>query len=150
MILDFDKSERTAIRTLIEQKAADGIPNLVLAGSNLDPDGDGLVEALGRYQDLADHNRPYLGVSANTKVSGTEEVVGVDTSGGAVTVTLDSALLASGRFIDVVDVGGSAGTNSITVDTEGTETIDGGTSTAIASNYGQLRLFSDGNNWFTR
>lgn len=122
---------------------------LHLSGTDVDPDRDGLVEALGTYQELADRLREYNGpLTANTLISGTEEVVGVDTSGAAVTVTLATALLASGREIVLKDVGGAAATNAITVDTEGTATIDGATSVSIASNYGAVKLVSDGSNWF--
>jgi len=51
--------------------------------------------------------------------------------------------------VKVKDVGGAAGTNAITVDTEGTENIDGGASVTISADYGKVRVFSDGNNWFT-
>jgi len=74
----------------------------------------------------------------------------VDTSGNAVTVTLASAAAEDGAEVVVKDEGGNAGTNAITVATEGGETVDGAVDATIGSNYGVLRLYSDGSNWFTR
>lgn len=76
-------------------------------------------------------------------------IVPVDTSGSTVTITLASAAVAEGAQLVVTDEQGNAGTNAITVDTEGSETIDGATSQSVGSNYGELRLYSDGNNWYT-
>ena len=78
-----------------------------------------------------------------------EEVVQVDTSGGSVTITLASADVSLGNFIQVQDVGGEANTNAITVDTESGEAIDGGTSTTLETDYGAKILISDGSQWYT-
>jgi hypothetical protein len=74
----------------------------------------------------------------------------VDTSGNTVTVTLASAMAEDGAEVVIKDEGGNAGTNAVTIDTEGGETIDGSASITIASNYGVQRLYSDGTNWFKR
>lgn len=78
-----------------------------------------------------------------------EEVIYVDTSGGAVTVTLASADVADGNQITIIDSGGSSGTNNITIDTEGTETIDGSSSITIENDSSARTVSSDGTNWFT-
>ncbi len=70
-----------------------------------------------------------------------------DTSVGR-TVTLASATVAGGRVVIVKDVSGGAGTNNISVVTEGAETIDGAASVVINTNYGYRVLYSDGANWF--
>lgn len=86
-------------------------------------------------------------------VTSGEEVVLVDSSAGAVTVQLATADLSGSasraNFIQVIDVGGNAETNNVTVETEGTETIDGETSKTIRTDYGSLNFASDGSNWFT-
>ena len=87
-------------------------------------------------------------VNADYTTSG-DTIVGVDSSGGAVTVRLSSSDAQAGRVVIVKDEGGKAGTNNITITTEGGETIDGGASVTISSNYGVVRLYSDGSNWFT-
>ena len=89
-------------------------------------------------------------ITTNTTVSDAGRIYPVDTGGGAVTVTLASAMVAEGVHVTVNDEGGAAGTNAVTIATEGSETIDGATSQSIGSNYGTLSLYSDGTNWYTK
>lgn len=89
-------------------------------------------------------------VTSNTTLSDQGVIQPVDTSGNAVTVTLASAMAEDGAEVLIKDEGGNAATNAVTVDTEGSESIDGATSQSIASNYGVLRLYSDGSNWYSR
>lgn len=77
-----------------------------------------------------------------------EEYVPVDSSGGAFTVTLASADAEDGNEITVQDVAGAAQSNNVTVATEGSETIDGGSSYTLDVNYGSVTFISDGTNWF--
>lgn len=77
-----------------------------------------------------------------------EEYVPVDPSGtGGLTITLASADAASGNEMVVKDVGDTASANPITVNTEGTETIDGDTSIDIDVDGGVLHVVGDGTNW---
>jgi hypothetical protein len=80
-----------------------------------------------------------------------EDTIQVDTSSGAVTVTLASADVTSGREIKVVDTGLNAGTNNITINTEGSETINPGanSSISIAIDGGYESFWTDGSNWFS-
>lgn len=74
-------------------------------------------------------------------------VVKVDTSGGAVEVDLPSAANMLGRTVTVYRDG--TGTNAITIDQDGTETING-SATALATLDAQhdvVVLVSDGTNW---
>lgn len=87
-------------------------------------------------------------VTSNYTTSG-EQVIFADTSSGSLTVTLASADLLDGNEIVIADSGGSASTNSITVNTESGETIDGQSSIEINSEYGAQRISSDGSNWYT-
>lgn len=50
----------------------------------------------------------------------------------------------------VNDESGGAGTNNITISTEGLATIDGAATIKITADYGTLRLYSNGTNLFTR
>ncbi len=75
--------------------------------------------------------------------------IAVTDTSSARTVTLLSATVAEGRTITIKDESGLAGTNSITIATEGSETIDGSATLVISSNYGVARLISDGTDWFT-
>jgi len=70
-----------------------------------------------------------------------------DTSSSGFTLTLSSADAADGREI-TIKVNGA---NTLTIDTEGSETIDGSTSTTISSDDGSLHLIYnvDNTDWET-
>lgn len=72
----------------------------------------------------------------------------VDSSVSSINLTIASSSLAAGKEIFFKDSTGSANTNNIVVQTEGSETIDGQSSFTIASNYTSISLISDGTNWF--
>ena len=67
-------------------------------------------------------------------------------TGTAVTVTLPSAV--TNAAIVFKDSTGTAATNNVTINRADSATIDGATSQAISSNYGSMKLISDGTNWF--
>lgn len=77
-------------------------------------------------------------------------VIGITSTASARTVTLPKASkIKQGQMVIVKDESGAAGTNNITVDGDGSETIDGSATKVISSNYGVLRIYSNGSNWFT-
>jgi len=86
-------------------------------------------------------------VSSNITTTG-ERTIFADVSGGALTITLASADVYEGKAISIKDSTGNAGTNAITVATEGTETIDGNASITLDANNESVNLRSDGTNWF--
>lgn len=73
----------------------------------------------------------------------------VDTS-AARTLTLPLAnAVAAGRIFFFKDTDGTANTNPITLLRQGSDLIDGGTSTVMNSNYGLVKVVGDGvSNWF--
>jgi hypothetical protein len=62
-------------------------------------------------------------------------------------VTLSSPDASSGKIVRVKDATGSVGSNSVTIDTEGSEMIDGSSSISLNTDYGVKQLQSDGTNW---
>jgi len=72
----------------------------------------------------------------------------VDSSSSELTLTLATSSMTNGKQIVFKDSTGSTSTNTITVQTEGSETIDGDTSFTIASDYTSITIVSDGNNWY--
>lgn len=71
------------------------------------------------------------------------------TATGAVTsLTLKTDQVVAGRSVIIKDAGGNSATNNITIDTEGSETIDGEDTLVLSSNYSAVNLYSDGTNWF--
>lgn len=69
-----------------------------------------------------------------------------DASGGAITVNLPAASGAAGVTIDVKKTDASA--NSVTVDGNASETIDGALSLTISSQYDTYTLRCDGSAWW--
>jgi len=87
-------------------------------------------------------------VSSDYTTAG-EEIVFVDSSSGSVTVTLSTVDTESGRSVQVIDLAGSAGTNSIIVGTENSETIDGNSTFTLDRNFLSAKFACDGSNWYT-
>lgn len=61
------------------------------------------------------------------------------------TVSLPTAAGNAGRVVSVKNV--TASTNTITIDPDGSETIDGAAAASISSSYGVASFMSDGTNW---
>jgi hypothetical protein len=62
------------------------------------------------------------------------------------TATLPTAVNVKGH---IKDESGGAAAHNITIATTSAQTIDGAATKAISANYGSLRVYSDGANWFT-
>lgn len=83
-------------------------------------------------------------------VLGTDYFISVDTSGGAVTVTLPNAATVTGRTYVIRDTGGAAAANNITVGTGGGNLVGGGASAAtktISAAYAGATVYSNGTTW---
>ncbi len=89
--------------------------------------------------------RSSTNVSANT---GDELFFGIDTDTNAVTLTIQTSDIVGGRMLIIKDETGNAATNNITVATQASENIDGQNTVVISTDYGVLRLYSDGTNLF--
>lgn len=89
-----------------------------------------------------------LGTSVVSKTATYSAAAGdcvlADASGGAFTVHLPAPSVDA--RVTVKNVGA---TNTVTVDTPGTETIDGAASVALATQWDTKTFVSDGTNWFT-
>jgi hypothetical protein len=83
-------------------------------------------------------------ISADTTLSQGHFLVKVDTSGGAVTVTLPSSM-PTGKVFVIKQAGHAS--NAVTIDTAGSETIDGAASISLGSAYGAANLMFDGSNY---
>lgn len=87
-----------------------------------------------------------IGDSPYTATIG-EDVL-VDASGGNVTVNLPAASGLSGQSIWVSKRDSSV--NTVTIDGNGSETINGNLTLVISSQYDAFELMSDGTNWYIR
>ena len=76
-----------------------------------------------------------------------DEVIDIsDTAGGTETLPA-SANLVMGQRIHIQDSGGNAGTNAITIAADGSDTINGGASVQITTNYGSRTCRWNGSEW---
>lgn len=85
-------------------------------------------------------------------VLGTDSVLAVDTSAGAVTLTFPAAP-STGRTITVLDVGGTAGANNITLSGNGKNISQGASlaaSKTLAANYSSTQMIYNGTFWSSR
>ncbi len=94
-------------------------------------------------------------VTNNTATLGFASLYACTDTTAVRTLTLSNVDIAKGTstkpwFFDVKDESGGAGTNNITVDTEGAQTIDDASSLVIEVDFGVLRLYSNGTDLFTR
>lgn len=74
-----------------------------------------------------------------------EDLVLVNTAGGPVTITLPASRPAGARkAITIVDVGGAAATNPVTVAPAGADVVNGNAGLTLDVNYGQLKVYDSG------
>ena len=65
------------------------------------------------------------------------------------TLTLSPANgYTEGQSFCVIDESGTAATNNIIIQPSGGETINGSVSLTIVNNYGTVKIYTDGTNWF--
>lgn len=80
----------------------------------------------------------------------TDHVIAVTALSAARTLTLPTVASAKeGKLFRIKDESGNAGTFNITVDGNGSETIDGALTKVISSNYGSINIYCNGSAWFT-
>jgi len=77
-----------------------------------------------------------------------ERTVLLDTSQEPITVTLSDADTIDGKKVKIVDSTGNAGTNTITIQTQGSQTINGEPDALIDQDFEGVTLQSDGSDFF--
>lgn len=77
-----------------------------------------------------------------------DTILGVVTNSTPITVNIPTTERVTGRILVIVDRSGNAATNNITIDPEGTTTINGKSTYVINQNYGSVVLYCGGSNWF--
>lgn len=107
--------------------------------SVLEDDGAGTISFATRSVNATAKTSAYT-------LTATDYVILADASGGAFTLTLPSAVtVGNGKRFILKKVDSSF--TQVTVDTTSSQTIDGATSTTLATQYETLTLVSDGANW---
>lgn len=105
-------------------------------------------QVLGNWTPLDSKQKAIISKSIDYQVTQSDQIILVNTSDGARTITLGNTATLPGNIITIKDSGGLAGTYAITIVGQNSQTIDGQTSYVISSNYGKVQLVSDGANWF--
>lgn len=85
--------------------------------------------------------------TGDTTLTLDDDMVLVDTSGGAVTITLPPAADAVNKVYTIKNA--DTGANAVTVDGDGSETIDGST-TAVLGALDSITIVSDGTEWWIK
>jgi hypothetical protein len=89
-------------------------------------------------------------ITADTVVSTNDLYLGVDTTAGAVTVTLTNASRSSNSLWIVKDQGGAAATNNITIALQSGDRIDGTTNRVLTNNFESVLIVPRGTtNFYT-
>lgn len=89
-------------------------------------------------------------ISVSTKtttytLSTTDDLILADGTSGAFTLTLPTAVGNTGKLFKMKKIDSSV--NAITIDGDGSETMDGATTRALSTQYESLDIVSDGSNW---
>ena len=105
-------------------------------------DGDGILTFPGGVARL----QPRYGNETKTAnfTASTQTYYRVNTTSGAVTVTLPTAVGISGRMHIFKLINGS---NALTLDPDGSETIDGASTWTTTTLYAKVTIISNGTNW---
>lgn len=108
-------------------------------------DWQGLAESL-RLLSEQSHTRhwPQRSITAARTLDSTDCVILGDASGGGFSVTLPAAANNKRRIYVIKNVGAS---NTVTVDGNASETIDGATTKALSTQYDSIMIQCDGSGW---
>lgn len=98
---------------------------------------------------LMHHNDPYdvlqVSTSQTLTLDHVHTFVRADTSGGSVTLTLPAAATVTGYRLDIKKI---ASSHTLTVDGDGTETIDGSATLSWSTTNQSYSIISDGTQWW--
>ena len=108
----------------------------------------GLTEQEFEEKFKVDEASKLFSYSDDITLTSADHFVGVNTTAGAVTVTLPTAAeIASGKQLVIKDEGGLAGINNITITTYDAALIDGVPSVKLESNYAAINIYYNGSGW---
>jgi len=88
----------------------------------------------------------YEEVSAGTTLDATHQLVAVNAIGGEIMITLPAAAGCTGRKYNIMKADSSA--NTVTIDGDGSETINGSLTNVLSAQYSAVTLVSNGSGWY--
>lgn len=143
----------------LASRGAGGIYFQTSADGYLAWDGSKLAPVTNNVAALGGQSERYSGIFANGHVMGlstltsgaspytataSDCVLICNTAGGSITVNLPAAASHAGRIYVIKKTSAS---NTVTVDPNGAETVDGSATLSWTTNYQSYNLVSDGSNW---
>ena len=95
--------------------------------------------------------KDYVSLTSDHTLDGTEHIIGLQTSMGAIEVTLPSAQdVFPGTTVYFRDEDGAASTDNVTLTASGSDTIDGSATLVLSTNSGTVKIYTNGvDSWFT-
>ena len=89
-----------------------------------------------------------LSITADYNITAADHFIGVDTTSGAVTVTLPArSSIGEGKIYIIKDEGGASATNGIKVQCADSARIDNLTSITLSSNYCAISIYFNASDW---
>lgn len=138
----------TPDRTVDETR---GMPDVGIEGEDIltSSEHDDINHDSNTITGVRTHRYARTAISTSTTISSPDRIIGC--TAHSITITLASAMLTEGAWLIINDESGGAGGvgQAITIDTEGSETIDGASSITLNGNFDAVFLYSDGSNWFS-
>lgn len=119
--------------------------DLFFVNAGTDHVGISTNDPLSVFDVLGSFGANLTALSSATTLDDTHHVVVCDASGGAFTVTLPAASGITRRIYHIKKTDSSA--NAVTVDGNAAETIDGGATATISTQFESIMIICDGSNW---
>ena len=108
--------------------------------------GDVLVRGDRSWSFLPPNTKAWNDVNEDYQLNRRDSVILVNASAAAIDITLPPAESVAGRFFDIKKIDSS--TNAVTIEPDGSETIDGASSLATSVQHESFTIFSDGVEWW--
>lgn len=87
--------------------------------------------------------------TANYTITAADDIIFIDTSGGAFNLTLPNPSTVTGKIYKIIGTSGTMNTNPVTLVRFGSEMIEGlAASKLLQTNWGWFQVVSNGTNWF--
>jgi hypothetical protein len=106
-----------------------------------------LLQSSGITQLASGFAKALVTKTSNYTATNQDHNILVDATSATVQITLPTAATLAGQEFLIKDWKGQAATHNITIATTSAQTIDGASTKVISTNYGSVRVVSDGANW---